>query len=65
MALAGKVEGEVEVHAPAAKFFNLFVTELHEFQNICDHVHETKVHQGDWHDVGSDHIKHWTFTLGN
>ncbi|KAF7808719.1 MLP-like protein 34 [Senna tora] len=63
MALSGKLEGEVEVHSPAAKFFSLFVTELHEVQNITDVVHHTKVHQGDWHGVGSHSIKHWTFTL--
>ncbi|KAI9094461.1 hypothetical protein K1719_026686 [Acacia pycnantha] len=64
MALAGKLEDEVEVHAPASKFFSLFVTELHHVQNISDHVHETKLHQGDWHTPGSDHVKNWTFTLG-
>ncbi|KAI9082145.1 hypothetical protein K1719_035885 [Acacia pycnantha] len=64
MALAGKLEGEVEVHAPASKFFSLFVTELHHLQNISDHVHEGKLLQGDWHTLGSDHVKNWTFTLG-
>ncbi|KAI9082192.1 hypothetical protein K1719_035932 [Acacia pycnantha] len=65
MALAGKLEGEVEVHAPASKFFSLFVTELHHLQNISDHVHEAKLLQGDWHTPGSDHVKNWTVTLGD
>ncbi|XP_028767112.1 MLP-like protein 43 [Neltuma alba] len=64
MALSGKLEAEVEVHSPAAKFFSLFVTQLHHVQNISDLVHETKVHQGDWHGVGSDSVKHWTYTAG-
>ncbi|XP_028767195.1 MLP-like protein 43 [Neltuma alba] len=63
MALAGTLEGEVEIHSPADKFFNFLVTQLHHVQNITDHVHETKVHQGDWHSVGPDHVKHWTFTV--
>ncbi|XP_028767196.1 MLP-like protein 34 [Neltuma alba] len=65
MALAGKLEAEVEVHSPAAKFFSLFVTQLHHVQNISDLVHETKVHQGDWHGVGSDSVKHWSYTIGD
>ncbi|XP_028767114.1 MLP-like protein 43, partial [Neltuma alba] len=63
LALAGTLEGEVEIHSPADKFFNFLVTQLHHVQNITDHVHETKVHQGDWHSVGPDHVKHWTFTV--
>lgn len=63
-ALSGKVESEVEVQSPAAKFFNLFVTQLHDVQNITEVVHGTKVHQGDWHGVGSDSVKHWTYTVG-
>ncbi|XP_028798320.1 MLP-like protein 43 [Neltuma alba] len=56
MALSGKLEAEVELQSPAAKFFNFCVTQLHHVQNISDLVHETKVHQGDWHGVGSDSV---------
>ena len=63
MAQSGTLGGEVEIHSPADKFFNFVTTQLHHVQNITDHVHETKVHQGDWHSVGSDHVKHWTFTV--
>ncbi|XP_054808774.1 MLP-like protein 34 [Prosopis cineraria] len=61
--LAGKLEGEVEVNSPAAEFFGVLASQLHHVKNISDVVHETKVHQGDWHGVGSASIKHWTYTV--
>ncbi|KAK7405728.1 hypothetical protein VNO78_07336 [Psophocarpus tetragonolobus] len=41
MTLAGKISMEIGVHATAAKWFNLFATELHHVQNLTDRVHET------------------------
>ncbi|KAF7808708.1 MLP-like protein 43 [Senna tora] len=64
MALKGKVGAEIEIHSPASKFFDLIVTQIHEIQNISDAVNDIKLHQGDWHGVGSHSVKHWTFTLG-
>ncbi|KAF7808690.1 MLP-like protein 34 [Senna tora] len=64
MALKGKVGAEIEIRSPASKFFNLLVTQLHEIQNMTDQVHEAKLHQGDWHGVGSHSVKHWTFMSG-
>ncbi|KAF7808691.1 MLP-like protein 34 [Senna tora] len=64
MALKGKVGAEIEIQSPASKFFNLMVTQLHEIQNMTDQVHETKLHQGDWHGVGPHSVKHWTFMSG-
>ncbi|XP_027336046.1 MLP-like protein 28 [Abrus precatorius] len=61
MALTGKVSTELKIHSPAAKFFNIFVEQLHHIQNITETVHETKLHEGEWHDVGS--VKHWTYTV--
>ncbi|XP_054795902.1 MLP-like protein 43 [Prosopis cineraria] len=63
MALTGKVETEVEVHSPAAKFFNFFITQLHDLHNNTDVIHGAKLHQGDWHSIGSDSIKQWTYTV--
>lgn len=63
--LSGKLENEVELHVPAAKFFEVFTTQLHEIQNISDSVHDTKLHQGDdWHAVDSQSVKNWTIVLG-
>nr|XP_004498312.2 MLP-like protein 34 [Cicer arietinum] len=62
MTLSGKVEGEVEIEAPAAKFYNIFRKQLHHIPNIAsDSVHGAKVHEGDWENVGS--IKQWDFTI--
>jgi len=64
MTLAGKITSEIGVHATAAKWFNLFSTQLHHVQNLSDRVHGTKLHRGeDWHHT--DSIKHWTYTIGN
>ncbi|KAF7808707.1 MLP-like protein 43 [Senna tora] len=63
MALKGKIGAEIEIRSPASKFFNVYVTQIHELQNISDGVHQTKLHQGDWHGVGSHSVKHWTLTI--
>jgi len=64
MVLAGKISTEIGVKASSAKFFKLFSSELHHVQNLCERVHETKLHQGDdWH--GSDSVKQWTYVIGN
>ena len=62
MALSGKLETEIEIQTTAAKFFNLFIKQLHELQNVSTEVHKAKVHEGDWHSIGS--VKHWTYTIG-
>lgn len=62
MALSGKVEAEVEIQVPAAKFYNIFRKQLHHVPNISSDVHGAKVHEGDWENVGS--VKHWDFTIG-
>ncbi|PNX58315.1 MLP-like protein 34-like, partial [Trifolium pratense] len=61
MVLSGKVESEVEIQAPAAKFYNVFRKQLEHLPNISTDVHETRVHEGDWENIGS--IKHWEFTI--
>lgn len=62
---AGKLEGEIELHSPAARLFNFFATQLHDLSNVADDVHEGKLHQGDdWHGVGSQHVRLWTFVAG-
>ncbi|GAU30865.1 hypothetical protein TSUD_15510 [Trifolium subterraneum] len=60
-ALGGKVVSEVEIQAPAAKFYNIFRKQLEQIPNISTHIHGAKVHRGDWENVGS--VKHWEFTI--
>ncbi|KAK7405730.1 hypothetical protein VNO78_07338 [Psophocarpus tetragonolobus] len=62
MSLVGKISTEIGVHASAEKWFNLFAKQLHHVQNLCDRVHQTKLHQGeDWHH--NESIKHWTYVI--
>ncbi|KAJ1442482.1 START-like domain superfamily [Sesbania bispinosa] len=62
MVLVGKLTTELGVKAPAAKWFNLLTAQLHHVQNLCERVHSTKLHEGDWHGVGSG-LKHWTYVI--
>ncbi|KAK7827604.1 mlp-like protein 43 [Quercus suber] len=63
MALVGKLEADVEIKAPADKFFNILRSEIHHIPNISsDKVHGVEVHEGDWETSGS--VKLWKFTVG-
>ncbi|KAK2453417.1 MLP protein [Trifolium repens] len=61
MALSGKVESEVEIQAPAAKFYNFYRKQLEHLPNISAHIHGARVHEGDWGTVGS--VKQWEYTI--
>ncbi|QHO27187.1 MLP-like protein [Arachis hypogaea] len=62
MALTGKLSVEVTLQTPAAKYFNIFITQFHKFQNICERIHEAKMHEGDnWHVPHS--VKNWTLIV--
>ncbi|RDY10097.1 MLP-like protein 43, partial [Mucuna pruriens] len=60
MVLKGKVVTEIEIRSSAVQIFNIFAKQLHNLQNIANGVHEGKLHEGDWHDIGS--IKSWSIT---
>ncbi|RDX65988.1 MLP-like protein 31, partial [Mucuna pruriens] len=62
MVLKGKVVTELGIRSPAAKFFNGYAKQLHNLPNIIGTVHDNKLHEGDWHDIGA--IKSWTITTG-
>ncbi|XP_061366033.1 MLP-like protein 43 [Gastrolobium bilobum] len=59
--LSGKVSTELGIRTTAAKFFNLVLKQLHHVQNVTERVHQTKLHEGDWHTIGS--VKHWTYVI--
>jgi uncharacterized membrane protein len=56
------LRSEVEIQAPAAKFYNVFRKQLEHLPNISTHIHEAKVHEGDWENIGS--VKQWEVTIG-
>ncbi|RDY09366.1 MLP-like protein 43, partial [Mucuna pruriens] len=63
MVLTGKLSTEVGVRAPAGKWFNFLTTQLDHVQNLCEKVHETKLHHGDdWHSIANS-VKHWTYVI--
>ncbi|KAK7283952.1 hypothetical protein RIF29_13702 [Crotalaria pallida] len=61
MSLKGKITDEFGVRSPAAKFFHFIAKQLHQVQHITDRVHEGKVHEGDWHGLGS--VRDWTYVI--
>ncbi|MED6107766.1 hypothetical protein PIB30_017258 [Stylosanthes scabra] len=62
MALSGKLSIEAPIQTPPAKYFNIFVTQFHNFQNICSKIPEAKIHEGDnWHVTHS--VKNWTLIV--
>lgn len=63
MVLKGKIVTEHGIRSPAAKFFNGYAKQLHNLPNIIGNLHDGKLHEGDWHDVGA--VKIWTVTTGN
>ncbi|XP_027362149.1 MLP-like protein 43 [Abrus precatorius] len=61
MALSGKLSAEIRIQTPPAKFFNFVAKQLNHVQNVTEKVHQTKLHQGDWHAIGS--VKQWTYVI--
>ncbi|OIV99095.1 hypothetical protein TanjilG_32354 [Lupinus angustifolius] len=61
MSLTGKITTEFGILSPATKFFHIIAKQIHHVQNITDHVHHGKVHEGDWHTVGS--VRDWTYLV--
>ncbi|MED6107768.1 hypothetical protein PIB30_017260 [Stylosanthes scabra] len=62
MALSGKLSVEAPIQTPPAKYFDIFITQFHNFQNICGNIHEGEIHEGDdWH--VTDSVKNWTINI--
>ncbi|CAN0839679.1 MLP-like protein 328 [Linum grandiflorum] len=60
-AMSGKLEAEVELKAPPAKFYNIFRKTAHHVPTHApSNIQDVKVHEGDWdcHDT----IKIWNYT---
>ncbi|KAJ1409578.1 START-like domain superfamily [Sesbania bispinosa] len=59
--LTGKLIAEFGIRNSATDFFNVWAKQLHNLHNIAERMHDGKVHEGDWHDIGS--VKIWTYTI--
>ena len=63
MALAGKLEADIDIKSSAEKFYDALKSKIQHLPNIAsDKVHAVEVHEGDWGISGS--VKLWKFTVG-
>ncbi|XP_022155164.1 MLP-like protein 329 [Momordica charantia] len=66
MSLAGKIVSELEINAPAEKYYKVFKDQCFHVPNISPKfIQQVDVHEGDWdsHDHGS--IKIWNYTTAD
>ncbi|CAN1780455.1 MLP-like protein 328 [Linum perenne] len=62
-AMSGKLEAEVELKAPPAKFYNVFRQTAHHVPNHApSNIQDVQLHQGDWDCHHA--IKIWHYTCG-
>ncbi|XP_041013679.1 MLP-like protein 28 [Juglans microcarpa x Juglans regia] len=60
MSLSGKVEGEVEIKAPAEKFREIFSGRPHHISNVSPgKIQGCALHEGDWGTEGS--VIYWDY----
>ncbi|KAJ0038686.1 hypothetical protein Pint_22294 [Pistacia integerrima] len=62
MAESGKLEVDLEIQAPAEKYYHIFKIQSHHLPNIAsNNVKGVDLHEGDWDKEGS--IKTWKYTV--
>ncbi|KAJ4709981.1 MLP-like protein 28 [Melia azedarach] len=62
MALAGKIEKQIEINAPAEKFYHLFKKECYHISTASPaNIQAVDVHEGDWDKHGA--VKVWKYTV--
>ncbi|KAJ0037677.1 hypothetical protein Pint_22315 [Pistacia integerrima] len=62
MALAGKLEADLEINAPAVAFYDVWKSQCHHLPNATpSNMQAVEVHEGDWETAGS--IKLWNYTV--
>jgi hypothetical protein len=63
MTLFGKVEGDVEIKAPAEKFHEIFSGRPHHISNVTpEKIQGCALHEGDWGVEGS--VIYWDYVHG-
>ena len=64
MVLAGKVQAETLIRAPADKFHEMFWTRPHHISNVSpQNIQKCHLHEGDWGSLGSVIV--WNYAIGN
>ncbi|KAH7565002.1 hypothetical protein ACOSQ2_021282 [Xanthoceras sorbifolium] len=62
MSLKGKLETQLEIKAPANKFYNFFKGQTYHVSKATPtNVQDIEVHEGDWESHGS--VKLWKYTV--
>ena len=65
MSLVGKFVSELEINAPAEKYYEIFKDKVAHIPNISPTLFQNvEVHEGDWDTHGHGSIKVWNYTLG-
>ncbi|GLT78411.1 hypothetical protein SLA2020_499480 [Shorea laevis] len=63
MAVRYKLEADLDIKAPAEKYYQFMKTTVYHFPNISDKIQQVDVHQGAWDTHGSIHV--WTYSIGD
>ncbi|KAA0035388.1 hypothetical protein IC582_024436 [Cucumis melo] len=64
MSLVGKFVSELEINAPAEKYYEIFKDKVAHIPNISPTIFQNvEVHEGDWDTHGHGSIKVWNYTL--
>ncbi|XP_038876398.1 MLP-like protein 328 [Benincasa hispida] len=64
MSLVGKFVSELEINAPAHKYYGVFKDKVSHLPNISPTIFQSvEVHEGDWDTHGHGSIKIWNYTI--
>ncbi|KGN49640.1 MLP-like protein 328 [Cucumis sativus] len=64
MSLVGKFVSELEINAPAEKYYKIFKDQVSHVPNISPNIiQNVEVHEGDWDTHGHGSIKIWSYTV--
>ncbi|XP_022150052.1 MLP-like protein 328 [Momordica charantia] len=64
MSLCGKFVSELEINAPAEKYYKIFKDQAFHVPNISPNIiQQIQVHEGDWDSHGHGSIKIWNYTI--
>ena len=65
MSLIGKLVSELEINAPAEKFYKIFKHQCFHVPNITPKfIQQVEIHDANWDDHDHGSIKTWYYTVG-
>lgn len=64
MSLAGKLVSQIEIKAPAEKYYQIFKDKCFHVPNISPKfIQQVELHEDDWENHGHGSIKTWNYTV--